>query len=187
MKQYKMWIGGNWVNAQSGKTYQVFNPATEEVIAELPLGGANDVDKAVEAARKAFPIWSKKSQVDRSQIAIKIAALLRENADELGRIDVIDHGSPAKMASFAAGMTSERFEWAAYNARSLMGHTVPLSPDSLAYLLREPVGVIALITPWNGPLQMIASKLAPALALGNTCIIKPPSIDLLLAIKLAEF
>ena len=85
MKQYKMWIGGKWVDAESGKKYPVFNPATEEIIAELPLGGKADVDKAVIAARNAFPIWSKKPQAERSQISMKIAAMLRDNAEELGR------------------------------------------------------------------------------------------------------
>ena len=156
MTEYKMWIAGKWVDAESGKTYPVFNPATEAEIAQVPLGGKADVDKAVEAARKAFPIWSKKSQADRSQIVI------------------------------TATGASARFEWAAYNARSLMGHTVPVSADTLVYLQREPVGVVAIITPWNVPIMMIAEKLAPALALGNTCIIKPPSIDSLIALKLAE-
>ncbi len=186
MKQYKMWIGGKWVDAESGKTYPVFNPATEEIITELPLGSEADVDKAVAAARKAFPLWSKKSQAERSQIAVKLAEMLRENAIEFGRIDTLDHGSPTKMAAFTPIVTADRFEWAAYNARSLMGHTIPISPETLAYLQREPIGVIACITPWNGPLPMIVSKLAPALTLGNTCVIKPPSIDSLAALKLAE-
>ena len=98
MKQYKMWIGGKWVDAESGKTYPVFNPATESEIAQLPLGGKSDVDKAVEAARKAFPVWSKKPQSERSQIAMKIAAILRDNAEELGNIDTLDHGTPSKIA-----------------------------------------------------------------------------------------
>ena len=91
-----------------------------------------------------------------------------------------------KRAVITATGASARFEWAAYNARSLMGHTVPVSADTLVYLQREPVGVVAIITPWNVPIMMIAEKLAPALALGNTCIIKPPSIDSLIALKLAE-
>jgi acyl-CoA reductase-like NAD-dependent aldehyde dehydrogenase len=186
MKQYKMWIGGKWVDAESGKTYPVFNPATEEIIAQLPLGGKTDVDKAVEAARKAFPIWSKKPQAERSQIAMKIAAMLRENAKELGRIDTLDHGTPTKSAAPTVAGKALNFEWAAYNSRSLMGHTVPQSPDELVYLQHEPIGVIALITPWNFPLSMVLVKLAPALTLGNTCIIKPPSIDSLAALKLAE-
>ena len=186
MAQYKMWIGGKWVEAESGKTYPVFNPATEAEIAQLPLGGKADVDKAVAAARKAFPIWSEKPQGERSQIALKIAALLRDNAAELGKIDTLDHGSPSLRAASQAARTSQWFEWAAYNARSLMGNTVPLNSNELAYLQREPVGVVALITPWNLPLMMIIQKLAPALTLGNTCIIKPPSIDSLQALKLAE-
>ena len=99
MSQYKMWIDGKWVEAESGKTYPVYNPATGEVIAQLPLGGVTDVDKAVVAARKAFPIWSKKSQADRSAIAMKIAAMLRDNARELGKLDTLDHGSPAQRAA----------------------------------------------------------------------------------------
>ncbi len=186
MSEYKMWIGGKWVDAESGETYPVFNPATEAEIARVPLGGKADVDKAVGAARKAFPLWSEKPQAERSQIAMKIAALVRENAKELGRIDTLDHGTPTLRAAPKAAGTAEWFEWAAYNARSLMGNTVPSGPNELAYLQREPIGVVALITPWNLPLLMIIQKLAPALTLGNTCIIKPPSIDSLSALKLAE-
>lgn len=186
MSQYKMWIGGKWVDAESGKTYPVFNPATEMEIAQVPLGSKADVDKAVAAARKALPIWSKKSQGDRSQIVLKLAALLRENAAEIAKIDTLEHGTPAKRAAFLAADTPGWFEWAAYGARSLMGHTIPVSPDTLVYLQREPVGVIGIITPWNLPLLMIFQKLGPALALGNTCVIKPPSINSLTALKLAE-
>jgi acyl-CoA reductase-like NAD-dependent aldehyde dehydrogenase len=186
MKQYKMWIGGKWVDAESGKTYQMINPATEEVIAELPLGGKADVDKAVAAARKAYPVWSKKSQAERSQITMKLATLLRQEAGEIGRIDTLEHGTLAKMAVFLAGDTPDWFDWAAYGARSLMGHTIPVSPETLVYLQREPVGVIAIITPWNLPLLMIYQKLGPAFALGNTCVIKPASINSLTALKLAE-
>ena len=186
MSEYKMWIGGKWIGAESGKTYPVFNPANGMEIAQLPLGGKADVDKAVDAARKAFPIWSKKPQSERSQVAMKIASLLRENAKELGMIDTLDHGTPVKTAAATVAGKAVNFEWAAYNARSLMGHTVPQSPNELAYLQHEPIGVVALITPWNFPLSMILVKLAPALTLGNTCIIKPPSIDSLAALKLAE-
>ena len=186
MKQYKMWIGGKWVDANSGKTFPVFNPATEEVIAELPLGGEIDVDKAVEAARKAFPIWSKKPQAERSQVAMKIAALIRANVQEFAKLNTLDHGGPTQRAAFLPSAAPENFEWAAYNTRSLMGHTLPANPNELAYLQREPIGVVAIITPWNVPLGMVVEKLAPALTVGNTCIVKPPSIDALEALKLAE-
>jgi len=186
MAAYKMWIGGKWIDAVSGKTYPVYNPANGLEIAQLSLGGKEEVDKAVEAARKAFPVWSKKSQAERSQVAMKIANILRENAKELGMIDTIDHGTPVKTATAIVAGKAGNFEWAAYNSRSLMGHTVPQSPNELAYLQHEPIGVCALITPWNFPLSMILVKLAPALTLGNTCIIKPPSIDSMAALKLAE-
>ena len=185
-KEYKMWINGKWVAAESGKTYPVFNPATEEEIAQIPLGGMAEVDKAVEAARNAFPVWSKKSQLERSQFCLKLAAALKEHHDELAVLDVTEHGTPAKRADFIAADLPEWFEWAAYSARQLMGQTVPNSPDELDYLQREPVGVVAIITPWNYPLLMIVEKLAPALVVGNTCVIKPPSIDALTALKLAE-
>ena len=186
MQLHQMWIQGKWVDAEAGKTYPVYNPATAGKIAELPLGGKADVDKAVIAAREAFPVWSKKPQAERSQIAIKIAALMQENAGEIGKIDTMEHGTPTKTAAASVVISSQRFEWAAYNARSLMGHTVPSNPDELVYLQREPIGVIAIITPWNVPLAMVVGKLAPALALGNTCVIKPPSINSLTTLKLAE-
>jgi len=173
MKQYKMWIGGNWVDAESGKTYPVYNPATEEEIARVALGDRSDVDKAVTAARKALPVWSKKPQAERSQICMKIAAVMQEYAAEIGKIDTMEHGTPAKTAATSVIISSQRFEWAAYNARSLMGHTVPANSEELVYLQREPIGVIAIITPWNVPLAMVVGKLAPALALGNSCVIKP--------------
>ena len=186
MRQYKMWIGGNWVEAESGKTYPVYNPATELEVAQVPLGGKADVDKAVAAARKALPKWSTKSQAERSQLVLKLATLLRESAKEIGELDTLEHGTPAKRAVFLAADTPGWFEWAAYSAKSLMGHTLPASPETLIYLQREPVGVVAIITPWNLPLLMIFQKLGPALALGNTCVIKPPSINSLTALKLAE-
>ena len=126
-----MWIGGNWIEAESGKTYPVINPATAGSCHPVPLGGQTDVDKAVEAARKALPSWSKKPQAERSQIVLKLAALLRENAAEIARLDTLEHGTPVKRAAFLAADTPGWFEWAAYGARSLMGHTIPVSPDTV--------------------------------------------------------
>ena len=187
MKEYKMWIAGKWVDAESGKRYPVFNPATEEVIAELPLGGKVEVDKAVAAAKKAFPSWSKKSQAERSRIMGLIAAAIRENAQELGRLELIDHGFPLKLSNELAFGTANSFDWVAQAAGSMMtGDLVTTDSNALAYVKREPIGVIAIITPWNFPLMMITDKLSAVLAVGNTCVIKPPSIDSLSAIKLAE-
>ena len=187
MKQYQMWIDGKWVEAESGRRYPVFNPATEAEIAQLPLGGKADVDKAVAAAKKAFPAWSKKSVAERAEIMGKIGAAIRENAVELGRLESIDHGFPLKIATEFATMTARTFEWAFQAASSfLTGDTLPTDCNTLSYTKREPVGVCAVITPWNFPLMMITDKLPAILAAGNTCVIKPPSIDSLSALKLAE-
>ncbi len=181
-----MWIGGKWVDADSGKTFDVLNPTTEEVLGTVPLGGKSDVDKAVAAARKAFPIWSKKPQTERSDIVAKLGRIMRENIPELIKLETTEHGSPIENASFMANWSSELVEFAAATSRTLMGHQLPATADTLFYILREPVGVCALITPWNAPIMMIAAKLAPALAVGNTCVIKPPSINSLIGLKFAE-
>jgi len=186
MPNYQMWIGGKWVEAQSGKTYAVVNPATEEKIAEVPLGGKADVDQAVLAARNAFPLWSEKTQAERCQILNRIAAAIREHSREFNEIETLDHGTPISKSSFWTLESAQRFEYAAEISRTLMGAVIPSREKVFSFTQLEPIGVCALITPWNVPLLMIATKLAPALAMGNTCIVKPPSIDSLSALKLAE-
>ncbi len=187
MSNYKMWIGGEFVEAASGKTYKVVNPATEEEIARLPLGDKADVDKAVAAAKKAFPEWSKKSQDDRTIILNKMAELMRGAIPELAKLDTMDHGTPGKMAIGMMMGGPKQLEWAGQAARALMGEYIPSSRASTVFWLkREPVGVCALIIPWNGPLAMLITKMAQALAVGNTCVIKPPSIDSITSLKFAE-
>jgi acyl-CoA reductase-like NAD-dependent aldehyde dehydrogenase len=186
MREYKMWIGGKWVSAASGKTLTTVNPATEEEIAHIPLGGAEDVDRAVEAARQALPLWSQKPQAERSRILTRIAAALEEEREELVRLDVLEHGTPVGLSDMFMHVPPEHFEYAAQASRAIMGEVIPSHPGTLFYTQREPVGVCALITPWNVPLMLITAKLGPALAMGNTCVIKPPSIDSLTALKFAE-
>ncbi len=186
MQNYKMWIGGKMVDAASGETYGVVNPATEEEIARLPLGNRADVDKAVEAARKAFPVWSGKSQAERSRIVMQIAGALREHAEELGEIDTLDHGTPAREAAAGSVFSAERIEYSAQVARGLAGEVLPVKPGMLFYLQREPIGVCSLIIPWNVTLRMIATKMGSALTVGNTCVIKPPSIDSMVALRMGE-
>jgi acyl-CoA reductase-like NAD-dependent aldehyde dehydrogenase len=181
-----MWIGGRWVDAESGKSYKVVNPATEEEIAQLPLGGKEDVDRAVEAARAAFPIWAKKTQEERSRIVSQIGAAITAHAKEFTELDVIDHGTPISTARFQTIACAQHFDYAAQASRALMGEVIPLGDESLNFVQREPRGVCALITPWNFPLMMIATKLGAALATGNSCVVKPPSIDSLEALKLGE-
>ncbi|MFA5308674.1 MAG: aldehyde dehydrogenase family protein [Dehalococcoidales bacterium] len=196
MQQFKMWIGGKFVDADSGKTFTTRNPATGEEIARVPLAGKSDVDKAVAAARKAFPAWANKAQAERSDIVTRIAAAIRENADELARLEVMEHGSPAELAAFMLRFAAGNMEFAASIARNMMGEVLPpvynmgeanqTEPNVVSYLKREPIGVCALITPWNVPSLMIASKIGPCLAAGNTCVVKPPSINSMIGLKWAE-
>ncbi len=186
MKSYKMWINGQWVDAESGKTYTIVNPTTEETIARVPLGDKTDVDKAVNAARKAFPLWAKKSQADRSKIASKIAAAIMEHLQELVELEILEHGTPRSYAHLVVSAAANYFDWAAYAAKSLTGEVLPVDPGKKVYLQREPVGVNALITPWNLPLAVAATKLSQALTVGNACIIKPPSVNSIEVLKLAE-
>ncbi len=186
MGKMKMWIGGNWVDADSGRTFPVFNPSTGEEIGQAPLGGPSDVDKAVKAARKAFPIWSRTVQAERSKAVGKLALLMRERAEEIARLEMLEHGSPYDNATFMAEWSTQLVEFAAQASRAVMGSVVPAMTNAVTYLKREPVGVCGLITPWNAPVMMIAAKVAPALAMGNTCIIKPPSINSLIGLMFAE-
>jgi acyl-CoA reductase-like NAD-dependent aldehyde dehydrogenase len=186
MYSFKMWINGEFVEAESGKTYSVVNPATEEEIAQLPLGDKADVDKAVAAAKAAFPIWSKKAQAERSLILSKAADILLDYSEELGKLECLDHGIPINSALWMGKMPGLAIGGAAEMAKNVMGEMAPRSSSALIYMQREPIGVCALITPWNVPLIMASSKLSACLAVGNTCVLKPPSIDSLSTLKLAE-
>jgi acyl-CoA reductase-like NAD-dependent aldehyde dehydrogenase len=181
-----MWIGGEWVDPASGKTFAVINPANGKEIGQAPLGGEADVDRAVKAAQKAFPLWAAKLQPERSGIVARLAAIMRENTDELIHLEMVEHGSPVGHARFMAEWSTQLVEFAAQASRTLMGDVLSPMPNMVNYVQREPVGVCALITPWNAPLMMIAAKLAPALVAGNACIVKPPSINSLIGLKFAE-
>jgi acyl-CoA reductase-like NAD-dependent aldehyde dehydrogenase len=186
IQKFKMYIGGEWVDADSGKTYRAINPATEEEVAEIPLGDKADVDKAVVAARKAFPAWSKIPQAERSRKLEQLAILQRESVAELTRWDILDHGTPVKMARMQNMFSSMNIEYCAQAARALMGSTPPPSPTTMTCIQREPIGVAAIIIPWNSPILMLTSKMGACLATGNTCVIKPSAIDSLVTLKYAE-
>jgi betaine-aldehyde dehydrogenase len=186
MEKFRMWIGGRWVGAVSGKTYQALNPATEEEIAEIPLGDKADVDNAVAAAHKAFPFWSRTPQSERSRAVEHLAALQREYVAELTRLEILDHGTPVKLARMQSLISSGNLDYTAQAARALMGSTIPSSPNNLFHILREPIGVAALIIPWNSPILMLTSKMGACLATGNTCVIKPSAVDSLVVLKFME-
>ena len=185
--QVKMIIGGEQVDALDGQTFDVGNPATGEVIASVPLGGKQDVDRAVEAAQKAFEgPYSKWSAAKRGRTLQKFADLVKKANEELAQIDRENVGKPivaSRGESFAVSLVLEYYAGA---ATKHFGETIPTSIPGFDFTLREPIGVVGLIVPWNFPQNMAAWKLGPALATGNTCILKPASWTPLSAIRLAE-
>ncbi|MFA5308672.1 MAG: aldehyde dehydrogenase family protein [Dehalococcoidales bacterium] len=174
------------VGSATGDTFPTFNPATGEVIAQIPLAGQQDIDNAVAAAREAYESWSRLRQAERSNYVMKIGAAIKENIDDLAKLETLEHGTPVSDTSGALNAAAGDMEYAASAARSLMGDYIPALPNILTYLRREPVGVCALITPWNHALGMMAVKLGQALATGNTAIIKPPSVNSLIGLRFAE-
>jgi acyl-CoA reductase-like NAD-dependent aldehyde dehydrogenase len=183
----KMVIGGEQVDALDGQTFEVTNPATGEVIARAPLGGPADVDRAVAAAQKAFEgPWSTWSAAKRGRTLQKFADLVKRNVEELAQTESRNVGKPITSARNEAFAVSLVLEYYAGAANKHLGETIPTSIPGLDLTLREPIGVVGLIVPWNFPLNMAAWKLGPALATGNTMLLKPASWTPLTAIRLGE-
>lgn len=188
----KLFINGEFVDARSGKTFETINPATGEVIALIAEAQAEDVDLAVKAAHAAFQEgseWRKMNANDRTRVMLKLADLIRANAQELSELETLDTGKPIfESSKFDIPQAAECFEYYAGWVTKITGDTIPISKggDSFAYTLREPVGVCGQILPWNFPLQMLAWKVAPALACGNTIVLKPAELTPLTAIRFAE-
>ena len=179
-KELKLLIDGKWVDARSGKTFPVEDPATEETIAHAPAGEKADIDLAVAAARRAFETgpWSRISPAERSRLVWRLGDLLEQHIDEFAELEALDNGKPVTNARKGDVRGSiEMFRYMAGWATRLNGETIPVSSSGNwhAYTLREPVGVVGQIIPWNFPLMMAAWKLAPALAAGCTIVLKPPS------------
>jgi betaine-aldehyde dehydrogenase len=184
----KMWINGEWVAAKSGKLMDVVNPATGKVLAQVPEAGAEDVDIAVKAAREAFDNgpWGKTMHRERGQALQKVAELLRARAAEFAELDTKNMGKPIAEAEFDVADAAHCFEYYAGMASKVHGMTLPVPDNALSMTVREPVGVVGQIIPWNYPLLMAAWKLAPALAAGCTAILKPAEQSPLSALLLAE-
>jgi aldehyde dehydrogenase (NAD+) len=184
----QLFINGEWRDAAGGKTIEVVNPATEEVIAEVASAEKSDVDAAVAAARAAFDgPWAKLSARERGKLVWKIGERLMERADEIARLETLHNGKPIfESRHIEVPAAAECFQYFAGWADKIHGETIPVKGNYLTYTLREPVGVVAAIVPWNFPLLLTAWKVAPALACGNTVIIKPASQTPLTALALAE-
>jgi aminomuconate-semialdehyde/2-hydroxymuconate-6-semialdehyde dehydrogenase len=180
-------IGGSFRAPASGEYFDDVNPATAEVIAEIPDSDAGDVDDAVRAAKTAFPAWSRTPAAERSRLLLKLADLVEKNLDELARMESIDNGktlSLAKKLDIPRAVLNFRFFATAILHQSSEAHMTDSA--ALNYTLRQPLGVVGLISPWNLPLYLLSWKIAPAIASGNTCVAKPSELTPLTANRLAE-
>lgn len=182
-------ISGEWVDGHGG-TLPVINPATAEIIDQLTVASAADVDAAVAAAREALdrPDWAGLLPAQRAGLLFRLADLISEHGDELAELETRDQGQPLGFSrQLSVGGAAEHFRYYAGWVTKIQGTTNPISfPDTLNYTRREPIGVNALITPWNAPLMILAWKLAPALATGNTVVIKPSEVTSLTSLRLVE-
>lgn len=187
--EYQMIIGGEHVAAADGQTFEVMNPALGRVMARVPLGGPEDVDRAVKAARAAFDDprgFSTWSAAKRGRTLQKYSALVKAHLEELAQLEARNVGKPISSARGEALGVSLVFEYYAGAANKVFGETIPTSRPGFDFTLREPIGVVGLIVPWNFPMNMASWKIGPALAAGNTCILKPASWTPLSAIRLGE-
>ena len=186
--EHQLLINGKWQPAVSGKRFDVFNPATGDVIASVAEGDAADVDLAVAAACEAFPKWAALAPASRSQILWKIGDLIDRNAQELAALESLDNGKPMALAlAVDVALAAQTFRYYAGWCDKLEGATPVTSlPSVHAYTRREPVGVCAQIVPWNFPLLMASWKVAPCLATGNVSILKPAEETPLTALRLAQ-
>lgn len=182
-----LFIGGKFEKSSSGKTFDVINPATGEVMAVVQEGGKEDIDKAVKAAREAFPAWSELPGAARSIMLNKLADLLDAQKNEFGLLESMNTGKPMfESVMVDLTMTVDCIRFYAAAARMLRGETVPVPGGQFVYTLKEPIGVCGQIIPWNFPMIMLGWKLGPALAAGNTVVLKPAEQTPVTALKFAE-
>jgi aldehyde dehydrogenase (NAD+) len=192
VRQTRHLINGEWVHSASGKTFDSINPATGETIAKVAAGDAEDINRAAKAARRAFDSgpWRDLSARKRGELLFKLADLIEKNADELAGLEVLDNGKPiSEVINADVPLVISTFRYFAGLADKVGGEIIPVdAPRSqmLCYTLREPVGVCGQIIPWNFPMLMLTWKWAPALAMGNTVILKPAEQTPLTALRIGE-
>ncbi len=180
-------IDGEFVDSADGKCFQTFDPATEEIIAEVAQGGVEDVDRAVKAAHRAFQSWSREDARERGRRLARWADLIDAHREELGRLETLDNGKPlAESLGYDAPSAAATIRYFAGWADKIHGETIPVSGPFFTYTRPEPVGVCGQIIPWNFPMPMAAWKLGPALAAGCTAVLKPAEQTPLTALRLGE-
>ena len=187
VRTYQQFIGGRWVDSAAGETLEVINPANDEPVARVPASDADDVDRAVQAAAKAFETWQKTTPQERMTALLKLTDIVETNADELTRLESSQTGKPLNVAAVDMPAIADNLRFFAGAARNLEGKAVnEYIADRTSLIRREPVGVVASIAPWNYPLYMAGWKIGPALAAGNTVVLKPSARTPLTALRFAE-
>jgi aldehyde dehydrogenase (NAD+) len=188
IKQMKLLIDGKWVDPVDGSTFDTYNPSTGEVLAKVPAAGPKDVDRAVKAARRALESgpWATMDAAERGRLMFRLADLVEKNAEELAQLEALNSGKVIRDArGDLAGVVNTLRYYAGW-ADKIEGRTVPVRGNFLCYTLRQPVGVVGQIIPWNFPLLMLAWKWGPALVCGNTVVLKPAEQTPLTALRLGE-
>jgi aldehyde dehydrogenase (NAD+) len=188
IRETRLFINNDWVDAVEGKTFDTYNPATGEVIAKVAAGTAGDVDRAVKAARTALESgpWARLDAADRGRLLFKLADLIEKNAEELATLESLNAGKTIKDSRGDMQGVVNTLRYYAGWADKIEGRTVPVRGNFLSYTLRQPVGVVGQIIPWNFPLLMLAWKWGPALACGNTVVMKPAEQTPLTALRVAD-
>ena len=185
--RHQLFINGQFVDAQSGETLATLNPHDNSTIAEVAMAGAPDVELAVQAAEAALPKWSRLAAMDRGRILLKLADLIESNAEELARLESLDTGHPIRDSRMLdVPRTAVTYRYFGGLADKFQGEQIPVEAGFLNYTLREPVGVVGQVVPWNFPLMFTSWKMAPALAAGNCIVMKPAEITPLSSLKIAE-
>jgi len=189
VQTYQMYINGEWTNSKSGKTFPVYDPSTEEIIAQVPDGNVEDVNRAVAAAKAAFEEgpWATTTAQERGRVLFRLADKIRQNLPMLAEIEARNSGKPIVEAEYDMNDTATCFEYYGGMATKIMGHVNPVPDNALSLSIKEPIGVAGQIIPWNYPLMMAAWKLAPALAAGCTCVLKPAEQTPLTALEFAKW
>ncbi len=185
-KPRQLFIDGEWCDALSGRTFESINPATQEINALVAEAEAADIDRAVQAAARAQPRWAATSAAERGRFLWKISERLRERREELARIESRDVGKPLRDALGDIDTAADVLEYWAGAPTKITGDVMPVAGEMLNYVVREPIGVVAAIVPWNFPLQIATLKIGPALACGNTVVLKPAEDTPLTALELAR-
>ena len=189
VQTYKMFVNGEWVESNSGKTFPVYDPSTEEAMAQVPESDSKDIDRAVAAAKAAFEDgpWSQTTAQDRGRALYKLATKIRAELPKLAEIEAQNCGKPIVEAEYDINDVATCFEYYAGLANKISGHVNPVPDNALSLSMKEPVGVAGQIIPWNYPLLMAAWKLAPAIAAGCTCVLKPAEQTPLTALEMANW